>query len=449
MVELRPYQRDLLRQTEKALETPNARVMMQLPTGGGKTHIAAALLSGCLKGGRKAAWLTHRRELASQTEGMLRDAGIPATSRIQWIPDTFAPTISNGVVVLMAQTVSRRTASAKVWDGYNCDDLLIIDEAHHATAPGWAKAINLWPGKVLGMTATPWRLSEKEGFDHLFKELLCGPKVAALQSGKWLCRARPLAPPEAEQIQGGDVAGTRDYSESGIELANEDRDIWTAGALQFWQKHGDERQTVVYAVSVKHAQNLVALFNDAGIRAGALLGDTPSEERANLINQFQDGKLKALINVAVATEGFDLPDAACVVLTRPTMSLSLYLQMVGRGLRPNPDGGDCIILDLAGNSFRHGLPEEDREWSLRPRGVSPPGEFPVVLCSKCDTVSPASSHYCGNCGEPFGERCNRCGAWRARARWSRKPSAAATMNWCATCAIMTLTFRRSYPLPKN
>ena len=154
-------------------------------------------------------------------------------------------------------------------------------------------------------------------------------------------------------------------------------------------------------MSVKHAQNLVSVFNDSGIPAGALLGDTPDDERARLIAQFKDGIIKALVNVAVVTEGFDLPDAACVVLTRPTMSLSLYLQMVGRGLRPKQDDGDCIILDLAGNSFRHGLPEEDREWSLQPQGAQTPGECSLVRCPRCECLSPASSHQCNHCGAPL------------------------------------------------
>ena len=306
MVELRSYQRDLLGRIEEALAASKSRVMLQLPTGGGKTHIAGKLLSRWLKDWRKAVWLTHRRELATQTEGMLREAGVPATANIQWTPGGNAPAIANGVVILMAQTVSRRNARVNVWDRYDSGDLMIIDEAHHATADGWARAIGQWPGRVLGMTATPWRLSQLEGFEHLFDELHCGPQVAALQADKWLCRARALLPPKKERIQGGQVDLTGDYSESGIELANQDCDVWTAGALRFWQKHGENRQTVVYAVSVRHAQNLVDLFNDAGIPAGVLLGDTPTAERARLIGQFQDGAITALINVAVATEGFRL-----------------------------------------------------------------------------------------------------------------------------------------------
>ena len=402
-------------------DAPDSRIMLQLPTGGGKTCIAGELLSSWLNDGRKAVWLTHRKELATQTQGMLRDAGVSAMSNIRWTPGDEAPVIANGVVILMAQTVSRRTVRGDVWGHYDDSDLMIIDEAHHATAKGWTRAIGQWPGRVVGMTATPWRLSEREGLDDLFEELHCGPQVADLQSDKWLCHARVVSPPDAERIEGGLVDSTGDYSESGIEGANENRDIWTAGALRFWRKHGKNRQTVVYAVSRKHAWNLLRVFNKAGIPAGILLSDTPEAERTSQVDQFRSGALKLLINVAVATEGFDLPDAACVVLTRPTMSLSLYLQMVGRGLRPKQDSGDCVILDMAGNSLRHGLPEEDRQWSLRPRGAqAPPGDPPVVRCAKCECLSPAASHQCGSCGEPFGESCGRCGAWRALKRWSRK-----------------------------
>ena len=420
MIELRNYQRELLERVDDVLEPSDARIMLQLPTGGGKTHIAAELLRRRLNGGCKSVWLTHRRELATQTEGMLREAGVSATANLRWDPGTDSPTIANAVVILMAQTVSRRNARANVWGSYSPNSLMIIDEAHHAAADGWVRAIRQWPGSVLGMTATPWRLSLLEGFDHLFESLLSGPQVADLQSDGWLCSSRVLSPREGERIQGGQVDGTGDYSEPGIEEANRGREVWTFGALRFWQKWGENRQTVVYAVSVTHAKNLCDLFNDVGIPAGVLLAETPVPERSELIKRFREGDLKALINVAVATEGFDLPDAACVMLTRPTMSLSLYLQMVGRGLRPKENDGDCVVLDLAGNSLRHGLPEEGREWSLWARGEQAFRNAPLIRCERCEVLSPASSHRCSNCGEEFGETCDRCGAWRAWKRWSRK-----------------------------
>ena len=438
--QLRPYQQALLKQTQDALAADaKARLMLQLPTGGGKTVIAGALLADGLRDGRKAVWLTHRKELAEQTRRMLTDAGVSAITNVNWTPGEDAPAMAGGTVILMAQTVGRRNARREVWNRYGLNDLLVIDEAHHAAAPGWERAMQQWPGPIVGMTATPWRLSEKEGFDHLFGGLLCGPQTADLQSLGSLCDAQVFIPPPEERIAGGAVDRTGDYTESGIEQANRDRpDIMTAGALAFWQKHAENRPTIAYAVSVDHAHNLAAVFNDAGIPAAVILGDTNREERDRAIDGFRDGSIRVLVNVIVATEGFDLPDASCVIIARPTMSLALYLQMVGRGLRPKPDGGDCIILDLAANAVTHGLPEDYREWSLEPRGTQKTGEAPVRWCPNplCEAASHAASHNCRVCGFSFGKDCERCGRWRARRRWIHKTECGdAHQHVCDLCHI--------------
>ena len=421
MLPLRPYQQELLRRVQDALGDDNTvRVMLQLPTGGGKTVIAGALLADWLtRGRRKAVWLTHRKELAQQTRRMLTDAGVSAVTNENWTSGEDAPCMLGGAVILMAQTVGRRNVRRQVWGYYDRNDLLIIDEAHHATAAGWERAMEQWPGPVVGMTATPWRLSEQEGFDHLFGELLCGPQVAELQAQGYLCPAQVMMPPPERRIAGGAVDRTLgDYTESGIAQANRDRpDIMTAGALEFWRKHCGGRQTIAYAVSTQHAYNLAAVFDDGGIPAAVILGDTPPAERDAAIAGFRDGSVKMLVNVLVATEGFDLPDASGIIIARPTMSLALYLQMVGRGLRPKEGGGNCVILDLASNAMAHGLPEDYREWSLEARGKATAGAAPVVWCEKCFTASHAASHNCGQCGAPFGKDCNRCGEWRAWGRW--------------------------------
>lgn len=411
-----------MQRVEEALDADaGARVMMQLPTGGGKTVIAGKLLGRRLIDRRKAVWLTHRMELADQTRDMLTDARVSAMPGDRWPRGKIAPAMHNGVVILMAQKVARRIRKSNVWSDYDAADLMVIDEAHHATAKGWERAMKQWPGQVMGMTATPWRLSEKEGFDHLFGSLYCGPQVADLQANEWLCNAKVLMPPPERRIRGGRAVWGGDYNESGIEQANSDRpDVMTAMALKFWQEHAQDRQTIVYAVSQGHARNLVKVFQDAGTRAEVILSDTPQDERAEAIGGFKEGTVKVLVNVAVATEGFDLPDASCIVITRPTLSLALFLQMVGRGLRPKENGGNCLILDLADNTPKHGLPEAHREWSLEPRGTQPSGEAPVVRCDECSGVSPAASHDCKHCGEPLGEDCSRCGKWRAWERWEYK-----------------------------
>ena len=421
MIELRDYQSDLLGQIQKALSLNNARVMMQLPTGGGKTVIAAQLLAAYLGSGRKAVWLTHRKELAGQTgEVLTNTAVLQARSDKRWAVGEPAPFLAGGVMILMAQTVSRRLDEPGLWGQYDRQDLMVIDEAHHATAKGWELAMKYWPGRILGLTATPWRLSKREGFDNLFNELLRGPQVAELQAESSLCNSQVLIPAPDRRIRSGEIGSTGDFTEPGIERANMDHPaIMTAGVRDFWLKHARDRQTIVYAVSVRHARNLVNVFNRADVSAQLILGTTAPDQRAETIAEFKRGDLQVLVNVAAATEGFDLPDASCIVIARPTESLALYLQMVGRGLRPKPNGGDCIVLDLAGNSITHGLPESMREWTLAPRsGKSGAGEAPIVICDSCDVASPASSHTCRSCGKPLGRDCQRCGKWRAWSRWS-------------------------------
>ena len=423
MTKLRQYQRDLLQQAERALAAPKARVMLQLPTGGGKTRIASALLAGWIRGCGKAAWLTHRRELSAQTRDVLNKSGVRATNTLEWEYYDLAPSLNRGVVVLMAQTVSRRNKSFEgVWDEYGPEDLLVIDEAHHATAPGWERAIKQWPGPVIGLTATPWRLERNKGFNHLFDYLIPGPQISELQADGYLAYAQVLQLDDDELILGGIPARDGDYREEEIERLNETRRVWTGGALEYWQKHAEGRQTILYAVSRRHAEILAQVFNNDGVPAAVILGNTPGKERDRVISQFKNKRLRVLVNVAVATEGIDLPDASCIVLARPTMSLALYLQMVGRGLRPKPDGGDCMILDLAGNAKRHDLPDVEHRWSLEPRGIQGEGGAPpVVRCPEpeCERVSPASSHDCQHCGNPFGKDCpGRCGRWRAWKDWS-------------------------------
>ena len=440
MVELHPYQRDLLQQAERALAPPKARVMLQLPTGGGKTRIAAALLAGWVRSGCKAAWLTHRRELSAQTRDALNDNGVWAANTLVWGIDDPAPSATEGVVIEMVQTVSRRNNYRSVWDEYGPKDLLVIDEAHHAPARGWERTIRQWPGPAIGLTATPWRIEKNLGFDHLFNHLILGPQISYLQSKGYLAEAKLLIPDSDGIIIGGRLNSKGEYIEREIELANQGHPgVMTAGALEFWQRHAQGRQTIIYAVSVRHAENLAAVFNNAGVRAGVILGATNQKgpERDRNIRQFSDGDLKVLVNVDVATEGFDLPDASCVVLARPTMSLALYLQMVGRGLRPKRDGGNCLILDLAGNVKRHGFPDDEREWSLEPRGQQGYGEPPpVVRCPDCEGVSPAASHSCQFCEYSFGKSCQRCGQWRAWERWSAEADCGSVHDLvCDSCHL--------------
>ena len=231
--------------------------------------------------------------------------------------------------------------------------------------------------------------------------------------------SRVFAPSLDDRIIGGEVGQLNDFTEGGIERAN-DQFVMTTLAVNFWRNMAADRQTVAYAVSKGHATNLVHTFKERGIAAASILSDTSPYDREQAIEDFKNGKLTVLVNVAVATEGFDLPDAACIMITRPTKSLALYLQMVGRGLRPKPDGGACLILDLAGNAEEHGLPEAEREWSLAPRGNPPTGDPPVRYCHECYFAAHPARHNCPECGTDLGKPCPRCGRFCPWSRWAEE-----------------------------
>ena len=156
----------------------------------------------------------------------------------------------------------------EIWGQYHSDDLLVIDEAHHATADGWQRTIEQWPGRIIGLTATPWRLSQFDGFDHLFRQLIPGPQISEMQANGWLCPASVLMPRPDEIIRGGAITDG-DYTEAGIEQANRDRpDIMTAGALRFWQTHAAQRSAIIYAITQNHARNLAAVSDNLRPLAG-------------------------------------------------------------------------------------------------------------------------------------------------------------------------------------
>ena len=424
MPTLRPYQRDLIERGQEALARERARVLLQLPTGAGKTVVGGALVWRWLmdQPRAQAAWLTHRVELSAQTEARLRnDFSLKVeSSSVHWNTGTPAPAVSGGVRLLQAQTVARRIAEPKpVWHAYGPEDLLIVDEAHHAAAVGWETAISQWPGRVVGLTATPWRLSANQGFDHIFDVLICGPQIPELQREGYLAHSCTFTPPLEDRIIGGVVGVAGDFTEVGIERSNAPM-VMTTKAIQYWERMARDRSTIVYAVSTGHAHNLVEEFAKTNVPVAVLLSETPADERERAIEGFRIGTIQVLVNVMVATEGFDLPDASCVVITRPTKSLALFLQMVGRALRPKADGGDCLILDLTGISEIHGTPETVREWQLSARGETVHGDPPVIRCWRCGFMAHPTYHSCPRCDSDMGRSCPRCGRFRLWQRWSQQ-----------------------------
>ena len=354
-MQLRDYQRQAVDDLRGAYRDGARAPLLVGPTGMGKTVIIAAVLQGIAARGRSAIVLVHRRELIAQTSAKLRLAGVQHGIIAAGLPTTDHP-IQVASVQTLARRLDRITAQP---------DLIVIDEAHHAAANTWGKALTHWPEALrLGVTATPVR-QDGRGLGIVFDRLVLGPSTAELISGGFLCQARLYAPPPIADLSGvhrraGDYA---------IEEAAErmDRPTVTGDAISHYQRLATGQRAIAFCCNVKHAEHVCAAFNHVGVGAATLLGSTDPQRRDATVARFAAGQLQVLVTVDVVSEGFDIPAAGCAILLRPTQSLGLYLQQVGRVLRPAPGKAAAIVLDHVGNVHRHGWPDDPREWSLDDR----------------------------------------------------------------------------------
>jgi superfamily II DNA or RNA helicase len=390
---LRDYQRQAINTLRWAFQSGAMAPLLCLPTGGGKTIILATIARQAAARGRQVLILVHRRELIHQTASKLAWVGLE-----HGIIAAGYPATDHAVQVASVQTLVRRL-SRMAWQ----PSLVIVDEAHHAAAGSWRQILNHWPDAYrLGVTATPCRLDGR-GLSEAFDHLVLGPSVADLVFWGFLSSARIYAPPVVADLS---VVRRRagDYANDQAAAAM-DRPTVTGDAIAHYQRLAAGQQAITFCCNVNHAGSVCDAFKTAGIGAALLLGNTP--DRDQVVADFGAGILRVLVTVDVVSEGFDVPAASCAILLRPTQSLGLYLQQVGRVLRPAPGKDAAIILDHVGNVTRHGFPDDPRDWSL----------VEGILRGKPGTPAP-SVRTCPECYAAFKPApiCPVCGADCAPAR---------------------------------
>ena len=370
-MQLRTYQQRAIDDLRNAYRSGARAPLLVLATGGGKTCIFSAIAQSAAAKGNRVLILVHRRELIHQASSKLQWIGLQHGIIAAGVPATDAP-----VQIASVQTLARRLARIDWQPG-----LIIIDEAHHATAGQWARILDHWPNAYrLGVTATPCRL-DGCGLRGTFDTMVLGPSVADLIGVGFLSPARIYAPPVVADLQsirsrGGDYANDQ-------AAAAMDRPTVTGDAIAHYQRLAAGQQAIAFCCNVKHAVSVCDAFKTAGIAAELLLGGT--QDRDQGVADFAAHRTRVLVTVDVVSEGFDVPAASCAILLRPTQSLGLYLQQVGRVLRPAPGKDAAIILDHVGNVLRHGFPDDPRDWSLDDRmrctrGTPAPS---VRTCPEC------------------------------------------------------------------
>jgi len=388
-VNLRPYQQQAISDLRMAYRSGAHAPLLVAPTGAGKTIILAAITQAAAGRGRRILILVHRRELIRQTSAKLTNADVNHGI----IAAGFVPS-DHPVQVASVQTLARRLQQQH-WQ----PDLIVIDEAHHAIAGStWANVISYWPDSLLlGVTATPIR-QDGRGLGAMFDRLVLGPSTADLMAAGHLTRVKLYAPPQVADLTG---IRTRagDYANDQAAAAMTKPTV-TGDAITHYKRIAASQPAIAFCCNVNHATTVCDAFNAAGISAATLLGDTT--DRDALVARFAGGELQVLVTVDVVSEGFDCPGAAVAILLRPTQSEGLYLQQVGRVLRPAPGKAAAIILDHVGNVHRHGFPDDHRDWSLVDRLRTSKGGPPAPCIRTCEScfAAFAPAPQCPVCGTP-------------------------------------------------
>jgi len=356
---LRDYQIDLIGQIEAAIANGHRRIMLQLPTGAGKTRCFVELaknhqLNPYAGGVPNCLIIAHRKELIEQAVKALGQE-LGTTSDIGIIKAGYEPYPNRSIQVASIQSLIRRK--------FPLAGLVIVDEAHHATAKTYEKILEHYSQAIiLGVTATPIRTDGK-GFKDRFDILIKGPSIRELTAKQYLCPFRLFAY-YIQRINLRNVstrAGDFDLHQLADAVATSEV---RADLVKTWEQYAKGKRTVVFAVNTKLSKEYAEAYCNAGYRAEHIDGETPEAERTAILTRFKEGKTQILCNCNIVTEGFDLPEMECVQIVRPTKSLCLWLQMVGRSLRYSEGKIAAIILDHTDNYLRLGLPDAKRNWTL-------------------------------------------------------------------------------------
>lgn len=391
---LRPYQVDTVDRARALLLEGKTKVCLVSPTGSGKTVTGSRIIQLAIERGKRVLFLAHRRELIQQTADKLIRFGI----RPGVIVGGERSHPDRPVQVASVQALMNRLNYIGEFD------LVVIDECHHVTASNqYAKVLKLFPKAiVIGLTATPWRL-DGAGLADVFDGhvISCTPRQ--------LRDMHFLVPVGGFQYEPIDTRGAKvkngDYDAKSVEQAAMNAKLF-GEIVGEWKQHAGGARTVLFACTIRHSQALAQAFCDAGIAAQHLDGETSVAERAAILASIKRGGTKVLCNVNVATEGWDCPELECCILARPTLSTSLYLQMVGRVLRPCGECESCLaeprrlcevkplarIQDHARCLATHGHPYMERDYSPEKsmkasRRESEAGVSRTLTCKKCGSVT--------------------------------------------------------------
>ena len=394
MQTLRKYQHDALDRLRAGIRQGMKAQILMLSTGAGKTVIASAMFQSAMNKGKRVLFIVDSIELIDQAANRFISDGM----QVGVIQGQHVLTdYSKPVQVATVQTLRNRWEQMAAWMKF---DLVVVDEAHvqhnaHRVVMQHCRDAGI---PVIGLSATPFR----KGLGETFDGLVVGANINDLTEQGFLVPAVCYAP-FVPDMKGVKTSGDGDWQADALAEYMGDAQI-VGSVVGEWLKLGDGRQTLVFAANRAHARLLYDEFRASGVNADYVLGDTDDEERNDIIARYRSGDITVLVSVGILTKGFDAPETGCIVIARPTKSLMLHIQIIGRGLRPAPGKQDCIVIDLAGNCIRNGLPADELPTALddgkrkdnpdrKKRDESTPEPKP---CGSCGVLKTA--HKCPACG---------------------------------------------------
>lgn len=369
-IELRPYQAEAITKIRDSLRTHKS-VVFTIGCGAGKSILAGSIAKSATDKGNSVLFLVHRAELCEQ------------------IADTFYnlcgvdPALCK---IMMIQTARRRLKTLTE------PSLIIVDEAHTFNN-AYEKVFQFFPDAYkIGFTATPCRLNQG-GLGNLFEDIQAGVSTRWLIDNHYLSNYRYFSFPIVDTSGLHTRAG--EFVQEEVNALMENKAVYS-GAVEQYLKLTPGKKAMVYCSSIKASKEVVKEFTDNGISAAHVDGTTPRVERERIVEAYRKGEITVVSNVDLFGVGFDDKDIEVTVLLRPTQSLALAVQQNMRCMRYK-EGKTAIILDCCGNAARHGLPDDEREWSLETRKKQ---ETTVKIreCENCYAVYPPTMQKCPYCG---------------------------------------------------
>ncbi|WP_315729127.1 DEAD/DEAH box helicase [Bradyrhizobium sp. SZCCHNS2015] len=384
---LRPQQARLIAEINQAIAAGCRRIMVQAPTGFGKTVVAAAIAADILDNGKRAIFTVPALSLIDQTVERFYQNGVYDVGVIQ--ADHFMTNYARLIQVASVQTLQRRQIPRT--------DLVMIDEAHRwfDLYPDWMNRPEWKNVPFIGLSATPWT----RGLGRHFDKLIIAATVSELIEAGYLSAFRVFAPSSPDLSKVRSVGG--DYRDDDLSKVMDQSGL-VADVVDTWIERGKGRPTLCFGVDRAHAKNLQQKFTAAGVRAEYIDAYTEANDRAAIARRFHSGETEVVCNVGCLTTGVDW-DVRCIILARPSKSEMLFIQMIGRGLRTADGKDDCLILDHSDNHLRLGFVTDIHHDKLddgRERQKAEPKAKEALpkKCPKCAFLKPPKTPICSACG---------------------------------------------------